>query len=119
MIVCHFCEGVYGGVLTQTHVDLINMTVGWDMSLEELTEIACRIHTLERSFNCREGLRRKDDRLPHRFMHEEIPSGASKGLRTKPEELEQMLDEYYDLRGWNSDGVPTRETLEKLALEDS
>ncbi len=118
MIVCHFSEGVYGGVLTQTHVDLINMTVGWDLSLEELTEIACRIHTLERSFNCREGLRRKDDVLPHRFMHEEIPSGVSKGLRTKPEELEQMLDEYYDLRGLGSDGVPRRGTLEKLGLKD-
>jgi aldehyde:ferredoxin oxidoreductase len=118
MIVCHFCEGVYGAVLGQTHADLINMTVGWDLSLEELTEIACRIHTLERSFNCREGLRRKDDRLPHRFMHEEIPSGTSKGLRTKPEELEQMLDEYYELRGWNSEGIPRRETLGRLALED-
>jgi len=118
MIVCHFSEAVYGGVLTQTHADLINMTVGWDLSLEELTEIACRIHTLERSFNCREGLRRKDDALPHRFMNEEIPSGNSQGLRTKPEELEQMIDEFYELRGWDSNGVPRRETLEKLALED-
>lgn len=118
LIVCHFCEAVYGGVLTQTHVDLINRTVGWDMTLEELTEIACRVHTLERHFNCREGLRRRDEILPHRFMNEEIPSGPSKGLRTKPEELQAMLDDYYDLRGWDRDGVPKKETLVKLGLED-
>lgn len=118
MILCSFCEGVFGFGLTQSHVDQINQTVGWDFTMDELTEIACRIHTLERSFNCREGLRRKEDILPYRFMHEEIPSGNSKGLRTKPEELQQMLDEYYELRGWAPDGVPKRGTLDKLGLED-
>jgi len=118
MIICRFCERVYGRVLTQTHVDLINLTVGWDMTLEELTEIGQRIYALERCFNCREGVRRKDDTLPYRFMHEEIPSGNSKGFRAKPEELQAMLDEYYGLRGWYSDGVPKRETLDGLGLED-
>ena len=42
------------------------------------------------------------------FTHEEIPSGKSRGLRTKPEELQAMLDEYYERRGWDADGVPTR-----------
>ncbi len=118
MIVCSFCEGVFGFALGQHHADLINQTVGWDLTLDELTEIACRIHLLERGFNCREGLRRKDDRLPHRFLNEEIPSGNSKGLRTRPEELDQMLDEYYELRGWDSNGVPKRETLDRLGLDD-
>jgi aldehyde:ferredoxin oxidoreductase len=118
LIICSFCEAVYGGVLGQSHVDLINLTLGWDMTLEELTEIGARIYTLERSFNCREGLRRKDDHLPYRFTHEEIPGGNSKGLRTTPEQLQRMLDDYYELRGWNPDGVPTRQTLEKLGLGD-
>jgi aldehyde:ferredoxin oxidoreductase len=118
MIVCHFCEAVYGTVLNQTHVDLINWTAGWDLTLDELTEIACRVHTLERHFNCREGLRRQDEVLPYRFMHEEIPSGASKGLRTTSQELRAMMDEYYDLRGWDRDGVPKKEILLKLGLED-
>jgi len=118
LIVCSFCEGVMGFSLTQYHVDLIKKTVGWDLNLDELTEIGCRIHTLERSFNCREGLRREDDMLPYRFMHEEIPSGKSKGLRTKPDELQSMLDEYYELRGWAPDGVPKKEILDKLGLED-
>jgi aldehyde:ferredoxin oxidoreductase len=76
------------------------------------------VHTLERHFNCREGLRRRDDILPHRFMNEEIPSGPSKGLRTTPADLQAMLDDYYDLRGWDRDGVPRKETLVKLRLGD-
>jgi aldehyde:ferredoxin oxidoreductase len=118
MIVCSFCEGVSGFSLGQDHVDLINKTVGWNLTLDELTEIGCRIHALERSFNCREGLRRKDDRLPGRFLTEEIPSGNSQGLMTTPEELQQMLDDYYNRRGWQSDGVPKKETLAKLGLGD-
>ena len=118
MIICSFCEGVFGFQLGQDHVDLINHTVGWDLTLDELAEIGCRIHTLERSFNCREGRRRKHDTLPHRFMHETIPDGISKGMRLKPEELQQMLDAFYERRGWDENGVPTRETLERLGLED-
>jgi aldehyde:ferredoxin oxidoreductase len=118
MIVCSFCEGVFGFRLGQDHVDLINHTVGWDMTLDELAQIGRRIHTLERSFNCREGLRRRHDTVPHRFLHEAIPDGNSKGMRLKPEELQQMLDAYYERRGWDEDGVPTAETLGRLGLED-
>ena len=118
MIICRFFERAFGLGLDQVHSDLINRTVGWEMGVDELKEIAERVQTVERCFNCREGMRRKDDRLPRRFTDEEIPSGKSKGLRTKPEELQVMLDEYYEKRGWDADGVPTRETLERLGLED-
>jgi aldehyde:ferredoxin oxidoreductase len=118
LILCRFCEGVYGATLSQDHATLVNLAVGWDIVPDELTRIACRIHTMERGFNCREGVRRKQDILPFRFLHEEIPSGNSKGLRTTPEELQRMLDEYYDLRGWDADGVPTKRTLTELGLED-
>ncbi len=118
MIVCRFCEGVFGSVLSQAHVDLINLTVGWDMTLDELERVGQRVHTMEKLFNCREGLRRKDETLPYRYLNEEIPDGNSKGLRTKPAELEQMLDQYYELRGWDQDGVPRKETLAELGLDD-
>ncbi|HDZ89558.1 MAG TPA: aldehyde ferredoxin oxidoreductase [Deltaproteobacteria bacterium] len=118
LIVCSFCEGVFGFALSQEHADQINRTTGWDLTLEDLVQVGCRIHMMERLFNCREGLRRSDDRLPPRFLHEEIPSGNSKGLRTKPQELQQMLNEYYELRGWDSDGVPTKNALSALGLDD-
>ncbi len=118
MILCTFCEGVFGFELGEGHVEQINLATGWDLELEELAEISVRIQTLERAFNQREGLRRKDETLPYRFMHEEIPSGNSKGFRMKPEELDEMLDQYYEKRGWDADGVPTRKTLDGLGLQD-
>jgi len=87
------------------------------MSVAALDEIGERIVNLERVLNVREGVRRKDDVLPWRVMHEPIPDGPSAGMHCPPEELSEMLDEYYALRGWSADGVPTPETLKRLGLD--
>ena len=50
-------------------------------------------------------------------MHEPIPDGPSAGMHCPPEELGEMLDAYYALRGWDADGVPTRERLAALGLD--
>ncbi len=64
----------------------------------------------------REGIRRKDDSLPRRLTQTPAPEGPSKGQVV---ELDQMLDEYYELRGWRlKDGVPKKTTLERLGLSD-
>jgi aldehyde:ferredoxin oxidoreductase len=75
-----------------------------------------RVINLERLFNVREGVRRRDDTLPWRVMHEPIPDGPSAGACCPPDELDRMLDRYYALRGWDADGVPTRERLSALGL---
>ena len=75
-----------------------------------------RIWNLERAFNCREGFTRADDRLPKRFLEETHPEGPLAGSTV---ELDAMLDEYYDVRGWDRQtGCPTRTTLERLELKD-
>ncbi|MBI4590543.1 MAG: hypothetical protein HY725_17070 [Candidatus Rokubacteria bacterium] len=84
--------------------------------MEELERVGERIVNQERLFNVREGVRRKDDVLPWRIMHEPIPEGGSAGMHCPPDELGRMLDEYYRLRGWDADGVPTRERLAALGL---
>ncbi len=68
-------------------------------------------------FGVREGVRRQDDVLPWKVMHEPIPEGPSAGMHCPPEELGKMLDAYYALRGWDADGVPTRERLVALGLD--
>jgi aldehyde:ferredoxin oxidoreductase len=65
----------------------------------------------------REGVRRSEDVLPYRVMYEPIPDGPSKGMYCPPEELNAMLDEYYHLRGWDRNGVPTPERLQALGLD--
>jgi aldehyde:ferredoxin oxidoreductase len=80
-----------------------------------LTEIGERQVTLKRLFNTREGISRKDDRLPRRFTHDPMPEGPGKGQVV---DLEPMLDDYYRLRGWDREtGLPTRDTITRLSLE--
>lgn len=79
-----------------------------------LRTIGERIYNLTRLFNVREGIRRKDDSLPRRFLEEPMPEGAAKGSTV---ELDKMLNEYYALRGWDENGIPKLETLKRLDLD--
>jgi aldehyde:ferredoxin oxidoreductase len=97
---------------------LTRLITGIELSPEQMKEAAERCYTLERMFNNREGMGRKDDTLPERYFVEPTPLGIDgfKGKVMDREKFEQMLDEYYQAHGWDTDGVPTPETLEKLGL---
>ena len=73
-----------------------------------------RINNLTRAFNVREGFSRKDDTLPDRCLKEPHDTNPCKGMVVK---LDEMLDEYYALCGWDEDGIPTREKLIDLGLD--
>jgi len=76
-----------------------------------LQEIGARIFNLERMYNLREGLTAEDDTLPPRMLHE--PTFAH---MTSGHPLHQLLPRYYRLRGWDTRGVPTARTLERLRV---
>jgi aldehyde:ferredoxin oxidoreductase len=117
---CRFAsERGFGGVINENYVKMIHAVTGWDVTLGELERIGERIYNLERAFNCREGVSRKDDALPYRTSQEMIPQGPSKGMSTPPEEFEGMLEEYYRLRGWDPNGIPTGEKLMALGLPEA
>jgi aldehyde:ferredoxin oxidoreductase len=81
-------------------------------------KIGERINNLCRCFNAREGLSRKDDYLPPRFMNEPLPDGPSKGQLISQKELENMLNWYYEIREWDQEtGNPTRKKLIELGLD--
>ncbi len=84
-----------------------------DWSVEKMLEVGERIWNMERIFNNKAGFTAKDDRLPERLMKDAAKTGPAKGLVAT---VDKMLPEYYDLRGWTSEGVPTNETLERLAV---
>ncbi|MFW9783269.1 MAG: aldehyde ferredoxin oxidoreductase family protein [Candidatus Heimdallarchaeota archaeon] len=98
---------------------LIKLATGMEFSVSELMEIGERIYTIERLFNNREGFSRKDDILPDRYFKEATPIGLPRvqGLKIDYDKFQNMLDDYYILHGWDTEGVPTQETLEKLELE--
>jgi len=119
LVVCHFAEKIYGTSVAQVHSDWVNAVTGWNTTLDEVKLIAERIYTMERLFTIREsGKARAGDTIPWRALNEPIPSGTSKGMYTTQKELDTMLDEYYDLRGWDRKGVPTKATLKRLGLEE-
>lgn len=92
---------------------MYNAATGENVSLEEWMTMGERIWNLERLFNNRAGLTRKDDSLPPRMTREPLTGGAVQGQVV---ELEPMLREYYQIRGWNEDGIPTDETLARLGI---
>ncbi len=85
-----------------------------DWSEQRLLETGERIWNLERLFNLKAGLSATDDSLPKRMTETPAPSGTAKG---KVSELKIMMPEYYALRGWGTDGVPSAETLQRLGIE--
>jgi aldehyde:ferredoxin oxidoreductase len=84
-----------------------------DWSADRLLLVGERIWNMERAFNLAAGLTANDDTLPPRLLNEPAKTGPQKGAVSK---LGQMLPEYYQVRGWTADGVPTRETRERLGV---
>jgi len=97
-------------------INLINSVTGWNIKPMELVTIGERVFNVCRAFNVREGFSRKDDTLPER-LSEPLPDGPYKGQRITYEELQSMLDDYYEVRGWDKkSGVPTSTKLRELGL---
>jgi aldehyde:ferredoxin oxidoreductase len=101
------------GVAPTGILEYLNAATGSDYTLEELMQAGERIINAERIFLNNAGFSRKDDSLPDRLTKVPMPDGPAKGLVCH---LEEMLDEYYEVRGWNRDGIPETKTLERLDL---
>jgi aldehyde:ferredoxin oxidoreductase len=112
-------EGL-GDDLTERRVEnlakLIRSTTGMDFSASDLRLLGERVNTLARAYNAREGFSRKDDTLPRRLMEETLTAGASRGAVFSHDQLDGLLDEYYELYGYDRNGIPTRRRLEDLGL---
>lgn len=94
---------------------LMNLTTGADYTPESIMQAADRVFNLERMFLIRAGFTGKDDTLPPRMLHEPLPSGPAKGCVVK---LDEMLPEFYQLQGWDKNGIPTPEKLAELGLSE-
>ncbi len=84
-----------------------------DWTAEKLAELGERVWNMERDYNNRIGFTAADDTLPPRLLNEPVKAGPAKGHVC---ELDQMLPEYYEKRGWNTDGTVKEETKQRLNL---
>ena len=97
-------------------VDLISSVTGWEFSIEDFKMTGERIVNLSRAFNMRDGFSRADDNLPKRLVEEPMPDGPAKGHVVT--ELDTLLDNYYEARGWDKKtGKPSPEKLRELGLD--
>ena len=115
LVVCRFATFV---VPMSLWAEMLTAVTGFSYDENKLMMIGDRIETLTRVFNVREGFTRKDDYLPRRFYEEPAVSGPTKGIVFPREEYEKMLDEFYELRGWDKEGIPTKEKLKELGLTE-
>ena len=112
---CKFSRGL---MVDEGQLELLNAVTGFDMSLSEFLKAGERVYNLSKVFNIRNGFGRKDDRLPDRLFDDEVIYGPTKGETLSRREFEEELDRYYDVRGWNEEGIPSKNTLRRLDLPE-
>jgi aldehyde:ferredoxin oxidoreductase len=112
LLICHFLPYSFPQI-----VDLVEAVTGWKTTVMEQSRIAQRVLTLCRLFNLKAGFTAEDDKLPERFF-QPTPDGALKDKALNREEMEAAKRYYYDLMGWDADGVPKAEKLEELGIEE-
>ena len=118
--ICHMntIHGDFDQIDLPHLADLYSAATGWETSVEDLKRMAMKQLNLEKAFNLRHtSFDRKDDMPTPRDLSEPIPSGTLAGWKIDEGKYNRMLDEYYDLHGWDrKTSFPKRETLAALGL---
>ena len=109
--VCMFATVV---VQHEPFVKLLSAATGLNFTMDDYVKAGERVWNVERLFNVKAGFSRKDDSLPPRILREPLSDGPAKGETV---DLETMLDQYYKLRGWDNNGIPTEEKLKGLGIK--
>jgi aldehyde:ferredoxin oxidoreductase len=98
---------------------LYSAVTGIEVTAQELGVTGERINNLAKLINTREGLTRNDDSLPWKVMNQPVnDDGPTKGAVVTQDELDLMLDDYYQARGWAVEGVPSKDKLKELGLQE-
>ena len=100
----------------QMLVESIRAITGWDTSLYDIMKVSERSNVMSRVFNNREGFKPEDDRVIRRW-HQPMPGGPLKGQYIDPDELQEAINLYYEISGWDKEGKPTRGKLVDMNLE--
>jgi aldehyde:ferredoxin oxidoreductase len=102
--------------LLEVPARLLSLATGKDINEKALLTAAERVRTLERAVNVTQGISRKDDRLPKRMLQTPVPRGPFKGASLDKDRFDMMIDDYYLVSGWDTSGVPQKETFTKLHM---
>lgn len=110
---CHCKFMFFGGYSLTVMLDTVNALTGWDWSMEDMLKTAERIFTLQRMVNVKYGIDRKDDKLPAAIFQASEHGGRA---GQAPHDFDSALDRYYELRGWDDNGIPTQQTIASFGI---
>jgi aldehyde:ferredoxin oxidoreductase len=113
---CNFVSVPIHAMTFPRLVESVCAITGWDTSLFELLQVSERSNVMARVFNYREGFSARDDHTVARW-YEKMPNGPLKGRRIDPEEFQTALQLYYEISGWDAEGMPTLGKLVELNLD--
>ena len=114
--ICCFIQKPVGPFTITSFVDYINAVTGWNTSLWELLKVGEKHNTMSRIFNLREGLTKDDDMLPDRFFKSLDGKGLNAGQSIDRNQFNAAISTYYQLSGWNNEGVPEESKITELEL---
>ena len=117
LIWCKFLRKAFDDLYEES-AEIYRHITGWDMTAEELQLAGERINNLKKQFNIREGWSRDDDTLPPRVFDEVLPTGVVEGVGLSRQDLDMMVQSYYQARGWREDGTIPAAKLKEMGLED-
>lgn len=101
------CKFITKGSYTPAQTaELVNKALGWDLTQERLLDLGARLFNLKRMINVKLGVSRKDDALPYRLEREPRPTGTAAGVLP---DMKRILPDYYRIRKWDENGIPTAE----------
>lgn len=111
LVICKFANMA---VAEEYFARQLSAVTGEHFTADDLMRVGERVWNMERLYNLREGFTRADDTLPPRLLEQEVEGGPSAGFTVQ---LEPMLEEYYQFRGWDEQGVPTPQKVKELQLD--
>ena len=111
LCICDF----WGTITYEIMAEMLKMITGEEWTPEEMGEVGRRVLNIGRAFNQREGFNRADDTVPKRVVREALGGeGPAAGQKIPQEAFEDMLDQYYEVMGWNKDGTMPEELIQSI-----
>ncbi len=110
LCICDF----WGTISYDIMAELLTLVTGREWTAEEMGEVGRRVLNIGRAFNQREGFNRAHDTVPKRVVKDVLQNGPAAGQVIPQEAFEDMLDQYYEVMGWNKDGTMPEELIQSI-----
>ncbi len=117
LIWCKFLRKAFDDLYDES-AEIYQLVTGWSISPADLKLAGERINNLKKAFNIREGWQRTDDTLPARVLDEPLTDGVARGTHLTHNDLDMMIEAYYEARGWTPKGLIPETKLQGLGLAD-